>query len=67
MTNHTDSTPKSDALRQGDHVDIHSNGIFRYSGYVEDMMPRLRVVWIRELLTGERKMLSTDECCIVRH
>ncbi|MCG2621972.1 hypothetical protein LVY72_08585 [Arthrobacter sp. I2-34] len=67
MTNHTDSASKSDALRQGDHVDIHSNGNFRCSGYVEDLMPQLRIVWIRDLRTGERKMLATDEHCIVRH
>jgi hypothetical protein len=67
MANHTDSAPKSSALQHGDLVDIHSNGNFRYSGYVDDTIPQLNIVWIRELLTGERKMLSTDEHHVDQH
>jgi hypothetical protein len=48
-------------LRQGDRVKIQSPGYPPYHGLVEDSMPALDVVWIRELRTGERKMLWTAE------
>ncbi|WP_262106441.1 hypothetical protein [Arthrobacter sp. Marseille-P9274] len=67
MRNHTASAIKSISLQHGDLVDIHSDGNFRYSGHVDDTMPQLNIVWIRELPTGERKMLSTDEYRIVQH
>ena len=69
MKDDTTSAPAPDFtdLRHGDHVGVHSNGNFHYSGYVDDTIPRLNIVWIRELHTGERKMLSTDEYRIVHH
>jgi hypothetical protein len=67
MTDNTDSVLGSGALQHGDHVTVHGNGQIRYSGYVDDTMPLLNIVWIRELRTGERKMFSTDECHIFRY
>jgi hypothetical protein len=48
-------------LRPGDRLEIRSPGYPAYTGLVEDSMPLLDVVWIRDLITGERKMLSTAE------
>ena len=59
MTNNTGSALDSAALRQGDHVDIHANGHTPYSGYVEDTIPELNMVWIRKLRTG-----GTPECSL---
>lgn len=47
--------------RPGDPIDIHVPGGPRYSGFVEDCVPHLNVVWIRDVRTGERKMLCTDD------
>lgn len=66
MTDDTCSTRDAAALRDGDRIDVYLNGHTRYSGYVEDTMPQLNTVWIRELRTWERKMLSTDQCSISR-
>ena len=66
MTENTDSTLDAIALRLGDHVDICGIGHTRYSGYVEETMPRMNIVWVRESGTGERRMLSTEECRIYR-
>lgn len=67
MTDSTGSALDSAALRLGDRVEyVHGNGHTRYIGYVEDTMPQLNIVWIREIRTGERRMLSTDECHIYR-
>ncbi|NKX56581.1 hypothetical protein [Arthrobacter mobilis] len=66
MTNNTGSALDAAALGPGDHVEVHGNGHIRYSGYIEDTMPQLNIVWIRELRTGERRMLFTDECRIFR-
>ncbi|NMR32238.1 hypothetical protein [Crystallibacter degradans] len=59
MTDNT-GTLDSTTFRSGDRVDIRWNG-HSSNGYVEDAMPQLNVVWIRDLRTGERRMLSTDE------
>jgi hypothetical protein len=67
MANISDTASTSAALRHGDLVDVHSKGKLRYSGYVEDTMPSQHILWIREVPTGERKMVSTDEYRIVRH
>ncbi|MFC4905549.1 hypothetical protein [Kocuria oceani] len=53
-------------LRKGETVEVHSPGYPPYCGHVEESMPSLNVVWIRELRTGERKMLSVAEHCIHR-
>jgi hypothetical protein len=67
MTNNTDTSSKFAVLQHGDLVDVHSKGKLRYSGYVDDTMPSLHILWVREVPTGERKMVSTDEYRIVRH
>jgi hypothetical protein len=66
MTDNTDSALVATALRSGDRVEVRGNGHTHYSGYVEDTMPQLNIVWVRERRTGERRMLSTDECRIFR-
>ena len=48
-------------LQAGDRIDVHLVGDLYYRGLVEETMPLLRVVWARELGTGERRMFSTDE------
>lgn len=64
MTDNTSSALDA-ALRRGDHVDVRGTGNVHYNGYVEDTMPQLNIVWVREQRTGERKMLLTDECHII--
>lgn len=66
MTNDADGALDPAIIRHGDRVDVHGNGHTRCSGYVEDMFPQMNIVWIRELRTGERRMLSTDEYRIYR-
>jgi hypothetical protein len=65
MANNTDTT--STSLQHGDLVDLHSEGKLHFSGYLDDAMPELHILWILEARTGERKMVSTDEYRIVRH
>jgi hypothetical protein len=48
-------------LRPGDRLEIHSPGYPASTALVEDSMPHLDVVWVRDLSTGERRMLSTTE------
>lgn len=55
------------ACQRGDRVVVCRNGHVPYEGHVEDVSPQLDIVWVRELGTGERRMLSTDECRIIRH
>lgn len=66
MTDIAPETVNPFPLREGDHVQIHSPGYPPYHGLVEDSMPGLDVVWIRDLTTGERKMLSAAEHHITR-
>lgn len=49
------------ALRTGNRIEVWSHGSLRYSGWVEELAPKLGVVWIRETRTGERKLISTEE------
>ncbi|GLB68761.1 hypothetical protein [Arthrobacter mangrovi] len=67
MTDSTGSAFDSAVLRPGDRIDVHRSGYVPRSGYVEDTMPQLNIVWIREVRTGERRMISTDECLIFRY
>ena len=64
MADDTGSVLDSAAFLYGDRIDVHLNGHISYSAYVEETMPQLNIVWIRALRTGERRMLSTDECHI---
>ncbi|MGM0931060.1 MAG: hypothetical protein ACQEXN_15340 [Actinomycetota bacterium] len=68
MNNETYSIAQSTALQRGDRVEVQGKGYghLGYDGYVDDTMPHLNIVWVRELGTGERKMLSTDEFLVKR-
>lgn len=48
-------------LTAGERIDIYSGDIVLCSGLVEDIMPKLRVVWVRNSRTGEREMFCADE------
>ncbi|MHC5560949.1 hypothetical protein [Kocuria sp. U4B] len=48
-------------LQRGDHLEIHQFGFPSYSGIVVATMPKLKVVWIKDTRTGERKMLCADD------
>jgi hypothetical protein len=48
-------------LRPGDRLEAHRDGMVRHRGVVEETVPALGVVWIRERGTGARKMLATDD------
>ena len=48
-------------LRTGNRVEVWGHGGLRYSGWVEELAPKLGVVWIREASAGERKLISTEE------
>lgn len=56
----------STAIQPGDFVNVHSDGHSPYGGYVEEVSPPLNIIWVRELRTWERKMISTCECHIYR-
>jgi hypothetical protein len=64
----TDLRPVRDVstLQRGDHLDVHRFGFPTYSGTVLATMPRLNVVWIRDTVTGERRMLCADDCRLRR-
>ncbi|AUI53820.1 hypothetical protein [Arthrobacter crystallopoietes] len=66
MTDNTNTDLDSDALRPGDHVEILGNEHLHYNAYVEDTLPQFNIAWVREQRTGERKMLFTNECRILR-
>ena len=66
MTNDTCIAVNCAALLHGDLIEVEENGGTSYSGYVEDTLPQIDIVWIRDLRTGERRMLSTEDCRIYR-
>ena len=49
------------ALAPGDHVEAIRKGTVVRHGTVEESVPHLGVVWIRETDTGERKMLVVGD------
>jgi hypothetical protein len=51
-------------MRIGDQVEIHTEGFPPYRGIVEDLAPQFRVMWFRDQVAGERKMILLDECSI---
>ncbi|MFI7480850.1 hypothetical protein ACH9EU_00375 [Kocuria sp. M1R5S2] len=65
----TSSTPAGDGrsavvwseLRPGDQVEALQEGIVLHRGSVEETLPHLGVVWIREVGTGARKILSAGD------
>lgn len=46
------------ALPTGQRVEAWSDGVLRHHGIVEEKLPELDVLWIRESGTGERRMLD---------
>lgn len=72
MTLSTDSTeddqPAVDlsGLRPGETVEAHMDSVVLHRGTVEETMPHLGVVWIREAGTGARKMLSREDAVLRR-
>ena len=53
-------------LRRGERVDVHETGKVPSNGFIEETMPELNIVWLRDLRTGERRILFTDECDLYR-
>ena len=49
------------AVQPGDRLEAWCQEMIHHQGIVEEMVPRLGVVWIREDGTGERKMLDTTD------
>jgi hypothetical protein len=64
---HPSTVSGASTLQAGDRVSVHHRCGLHYRAIVEERMPTLNVVWVRELSTGDRKMVSTDEHDIVRH
>jgi hypothetical protein len=64
MTHNTGPGLDTAVLEHGDLVAVHGDEQLPYGGYVDDTFPQLNIVWIRELRTGECRMLSTNECRI---
>lgn len=67
LASHLPAITDTSALATGDRVSIHHPRGLHYPATVEERMSALNVVWVRELSTGERKMVSTDEHTILRH
>ncbi|PWF82695.1 hypothetical protein CIK52_15635 [Kocuria rosea] len=42
----------------GNRLEAWSNGVLHHLGIVEEKLPELGVLWIRESGTGQRKMLD---------
>lgn len=53
-------------LKEGERIDVRCEDVVLCSGLVEEVMPKLGVVWVRDLRTGERKMFCADEHQIFR-
>lgn len=49
------------ALEPGQDVEVHTPGRAVYHGIIEETMPQMNLVWVREATTGERKMLLMGE------
>lgn len=48
-------------LQQGQGVEVRTPGRPPYLGLIEESMPQLNLVWVREVNTGDRKMLLIGE------
>jgi hypothetical protein len=53
-------------LHRGDSVEVHSPGRSPYVGIIDEAMPQLNIVWVRETTTGERKLLLVGESYLYR-
>ncbi|MFW6186541.1 MAG: hypothetical protein ACOC84_00865 [Actinomycetota bacterium] len=60
MTTYYKPIPLAD-LRVGDQVQAWSGAMLHYVGIVELVSLRLKVVWIRDLGLGERRMLDLQD------
>ena len=53
-------------LRRGEQVEALQGTVPRHRGVVEETIPHLGVIWIRDCSTGTRKMLSHDDVVLRR-
>ncbi|MFF0989367.1 hypothetical protein [Kocuria nitroreducens] len=53
-------------LRPGEQVEAHRGAVALHRGVVEETIPHLGVVWIRDSSTGTRKLLSHDDVVLRR-
>lgn len=49
-------------VHPGQRVEVWTGQELRCRGLVEEHVPQLGVVWIREAGIGERKMIATEGC-----
>ena len=49
------------SVQPGHRLEAWYRGTVRYQGVVEELVPHLGVVWIRETGSGQRKMLDTAD------
>lgn len=49
------------SVRPGDRLEAWYQGVVQHQGIVEELVPHLGVVWIREPGSGRRKMLDTAD------
>jgi hypothetical protein len=49
-------------MHPGQRVEVWDGEVLRCRGLVEEHVPQLGVVWIREAGIGERKMITTTGC-----
>lgn len=50
-----------DSLRQGDCVEVWSDGSFRYAAYIDDRADDGRLIWVIENGTGCRRLFVRDD------
>lgn len=50
------------SVHPGQRVEVWEGQELRCRGLVEEHVPQLGVVWIREAGIGERKMIATEGC-----
>jgi hypothetical protein len=48
-------------IHPGARVQVHSPGFPPYLAIVDGVMPSFRFAWVRDLRTGDRRMLCVDE------
>jgi hypothetical protein len=52
-------------LQAGDHIEAWHNGKLFHKGRVTDVVPSLELIWIRDAVTGRRKLLDPEALEIV--
>lgn len=52
-------------LQAGDHIEAWHNGKLFHRGRVTDVVPSLELIWIRDAITGKRKLLDPEALEIV--